>query len=295
MSTWISPAKLNLYLAVTGIRESDGFHELDSLVTLLDFGDTLTLTRSTDGGDHFSCNTPELAWDSRNLLYQALERYRSICDYDVPLTLELEKRIPFGAGLGGGSSNASTLLLALNSLNPEPLPVQRLRELSAELGSDCPLFFYRGLLRMRGRGEQIEQINGSLEDQLRNRSVLVFHPGFPVSAAWAYQQLRQGYPSGYTAHETVAQELQHWLCHQRPWYSCARNDLSPVVDHKYVAIPTLRAELRERFGLESFMSGSGSACFAWIDSKSDSIAVTECIRECWGPTAWIQLCRIITD
>lgn len=295
MSTWISPAKLNLYLAVTGIRESDGFHELDSLVTVLDYGDTLTLSHSTDSVDHFSCNTPELAWDSRNLLYQALERYRSICGYDEPLKLELEKRIPLGSGLGGGSSNASTLLLALNSLNPEPVPVQRLCELSAELGSDCPLFFYRGLLRMRGRGEQIEQLDGGLVDQLRNRSVLVFHPGFPVSAAWAYQQLRKGYPSGYTASETVDQELQHWFCDQRPWRICARNDLSPVVDQKYVAIPTLRAVLRERFGLESFMSGSGSACYAWMDSNTDSTPVTECIRQCWGSNAWIQLCRIITD
>lgn len=295
MATWISPAKLNLYLAVTGIREADGFHELDSLVVQLDFGDELTLNPSPDATDHFHCNVQQLEWNPDNLVHRALSLYRSLSGFEMPLSLDLHKRIPLGSGLGGGSSNASTLLKTMNTLNPNPLPLRTLQEASAALGSDCPLFFAKGLVRMSGRGERIETIEGPLAEQLRGRSVLVFHPGFPISAAWAYQTLRKGYPNGYTPLATVDHERQRWLQGDDPWTEVARNDLSPVVDCKYLAIPALRQILSESFGLPCFLSGSGSACFAWMDSISDLPAVRECIRKCWGREAFIEECQIQAD
>jgi 4-diphosphocytidyl-2-C-methyl-D-erythritol kinase len=193
-----SPAKINLYLAVTGIRPSDGFHELDSLVALLDFGDSLEVKPSEDGRDHFQCDPPVLEWSSDNLIRLALELYRVRTGFGIACDIRLKKRIPLGAGLGGGSSNATTLMVALNAMNPNPVDTLLLQQWSTELGSDCALFFKQGLIRMRGRGETVESMDTDLYERLRAMRVLIFHPGFGVSAAWAYKQLRAGFPAGYT-------------------------------------------------------------------------------------------------
>lgn len=288
MHRCISPAKLNLYLAVTGFRERDGFHELDSLVVLLDFGDVLSITHSPDSQDHFHCNHATLQWDESNLVFRALTLYRSLTGFSAPLEVHLEKRIPLGAGLGGGSSNASTLLKAVNTLNPHPLPLVALQEASAALGSDCPLFFAKGLMRMRGRGEQIESIDSPLLSELSGKRLLVFHPGFPISAAWAYQQLRKQHRPDYTQPKTADNEIQHWIRGGKPWLECPRNDLSTAVDRKFLAIPTLKHQLWEAFQTPIFMSGSGSACFALLDEATPKLELIHCIRTCWGRDAWIN-------
>ena len=293
MKSWKSPAKLNLYLSIIGIRERDGFHELDSIVSLLDFGDVIEVGLSEDGRDHFQCSDPRLSWNEGNLMHRAAELYRGRTGWDVPLSIGLEKHIPMGAGLGGGSSNASTLLKALNAINPQPVETGTLMQWSAELGSDCPLFFSEGLIRIQGRGEQVSQVESPLLETLRNRKILLVHPGFPIAASWAYRKLKESYPQGYTTREQTDLELQQWFTSREPWTRYHRNDLSGVVDRKFLAIPGLKDELRERFGLTLRMSGSGSACFCIIESEYHAEPVIQVVRECWGGASFIKLCRIL--
>lgn len=290
---WKSPAKLNLYLAVTGIRESDGFHSLDSLVTLLDFGDDLFLEVMERGDqDDWECSDARLKWDDSNLLRRAADLYRSRTDFRPVLRVQLEKRIPMGAGLGGGSSNASTLLLALNSLNPRPVDLSTLLVWSAELGSDCPLFLSQGLIRMRGRGERVETIDSPLLQVLQQKKILLCHPGFGIAASWAYQQLRRGYPAGYTQPIVAAREIENWLVGANPWKTDHRNDLGTVVDRKYLPIPMLREQVERAFGTPFLMSGSGSACFMILDEDQDAIPIQETIRSCWGDECFLRLCHL---
>ena len=288
MTTWLSPAKINLYLAVTGCRE-DGFHEIDSLVTLLDFGDSLRVEPSRGGRDEYRCNVEELPFDSGNLVYRALELYRSKTDFDQPVAIDLEKRIPMGSGLGGGSSNAATLLKAVNALNPKPVDNTLLAEWSADLGSDCPLFFGSGLLRIRGRGERVEPFSCCFSEEGRKLKLVIFHPGFPVEAAWAYKTLRDRFSSHYTDNRTVEEELTRWAEHPTPWIDFHRNDLSIPVDSKYIAIPTLKKEFAKRF-CPLFMSGSGSACFCVLKPDDDENAIVEFVKSCWGNKVFVCIC-----
>ena len=292
---WLSPAKINLYLAITGIRETDGFHELDSLVAILDFGDQLSVTLSATGSDVFECNDARLTWSADNLVRKAVELYREKTDFRVPVKIVLEKRIPFGAGLGGGSSNASTLLKALNSLNPNPAKAEDLQRWSAEIGSDCPLFFGKNLLRMQGRGEHISVVPTAFRRAFEDQKFLIFHPGFAVAAAWAYRQLRSNYPRGYTDPKLANDEVEDCYHEPEKWKQLWRNDLQSVVERKYLAIRALRLELEQGLGEQMMMSGSGSACFC-ISKDSEVIHRTVAkVEESWGRNCFIEITRLLVD
>ncbi len=296
MNCWESPAKLNLYLAVVGIRDSDGFHELDSLVAQLSFGDKLSVDVSSDNVDHFSCNDSRLQWNQNNLIRRAVELYRRRTGFAQALSITLDKKIPLGSGLGGGSSNASTLLKAINTLNSKQVDPQELQNWSAELGSDCPLFFGNGIVRIQGRGERVTPVKSRTLDQLREMKVLLFHPGFGISAAWAYRALKEGFPVGYTAPKVAETELQSWLRSDETSFSDLpfRNDLGVVIDRKYLPIPTLRKLFHEQLGTELKMSGSGSACYCLVPASMDTTTIVELVRKCWGEHCFVQECTMVS-
>ena len=291
MATWHSPAKINLYLAVTGYRE-DGFHEIDSLVALLAFGDRMHVVQSLTSRDEYRCNIA-LPFDSGNLIYRALELYRERTGYREPVSIDLEKHIPMGSGLGGGSSNASTMLKALNKLNPSPVAESRLADWSAEIGSDCPLFFFGGLMRIRGRGERVEPFNCQFLNQKPPLRILLFHPGFGIEAAWAYQTFRKRFSSSYTESGRVEEELAQWANQPEPWLHYYRNDLCLAVDTKYIAIPTLKAEFERKFDRALYMSGSGSTCYSILNQDEEYSQYVDFVKSCWGSKVFHEQSAIL--
>jgi 4-diphosphocytidyl-2-C-methyl-D-erythritol kinase len=291
MSDWLSPAKINLYLAVTGLRD-DGFHAIESLVGRLDFGDTLEVTPAPR--DQYSCSDPTLSHSPQNLVFRALELYRVRTGFLQPLKIHLEKRIPLGAGLGGGSSNASTMLQAVNALNPNPVDRGILAFWSLEIGSDCPLFFAEGeVLHVSGRGEIIEPFALCPESTLSGMQVMLLHPGFPITAAWAYTTLRQRFPHCYADSRAVAEELQRWRLEASPWLSSHRNDLSIPVDAKYLGIRSLKRRFEEVLGVRLMMSGSGSTCFLYLTEDVDHMEVEALVHSCWGSQAFIHRTTLV--
>ncbi|MGD8451332.1 MAG: hypothetical protein PVJ57_05885 [Phycisphaerae bacterium] len=150
-----SPAKINLTLRVVGLRP-DGFHEIESLVARVSLHDTITAHPAPDGRRTLSCDDPSLPTDRGNLALRAADELARATGSDFGVHLELAKRIPAGAGLGGGSSNAATTLALLNDL--WSLGVADLARIGAALGSDVPLFFHSPLCILRGRGDQIEDV-----------------------------------------------------------------------------------------------------------------------------------------
>lgn len=160
--TRFSPAKINLTLAVGPLRP-DGFHPLESIVSLVGFGDRVTLTARPDDRIVVECDAPGIPTDDMNLAARAALRLReeiaSSRDRIVSgVTIRLDKRIPPGAGLGGGSSNAAATLLGLHQLWNADIPASRVAMIGAEIGSDVPLFLAEPerLIVMRGRGEKID-------------------------------------------------------------------------------------------------------------------------------------------
>ena len=157
-----SPAKVNLSLAVSDVR-ADGYHDLDSVVTLVTLGDDVFLERRREGVSlEMICEGVEAAGlpgdVERNLAVRAVRLLERATGRQLPTAIRIVKRIPLGGGLGGGSSNAATVLKGVNALWELGLPPERLCVLGAELGSDVPLFLLDGTVRMRGRGERVERL-----------------------------------------------------------------------------------------------------------------------------------------
>jgi 4-diphosphocytidyl-2-C-methyl-D-erythritol kinase len=289
--TVFSPAKINLWLAVTG-RRADGYHDLVSVVAPLAFGDQLTAGAKGEGRgamDQFTleCDDPEVPVDGSNLVLQAAAAFVKATGWQAAVAFRLTKRIPLGAGFGGGSSNAAAALLALNQLSGAGLDRAALTTLAAQVGSDCPLFLPGGPVVMRGRGERVEPLPAAASARWRGRRVLLFKPNFSVRTAWAYERLAAGAPAGYLPAAEAERRLAAWVAGEAGAGELLFNNLEPVVFRKFIALPALLERLHTRFGLAPCMSGSGSACFALLPDGAPEQEIIGSIREAWGPRCFV--------
>ena len=292
-----SPAKINIFLAVTGKRP-DGFHELVSVAAPLAWGDSLRIepvaVRSGEGQFSLTCDDPDVPGDEGNLVLKAARAFQEATGWNGSAHFQLEKRIPTGAGLGGGSSNAVAALRGLNALAGEPLSPAALRELATRLGSDCALFLHDGPVVMRGRGERVEALPSAAAARLRGLPVLLFKPAFGISTPWAYARLAamaakapEGHPVYFSADE-AEQRLASWLQKpEEPLGALLLNTMELAAFAKFAALPVLLAQLEVEFGLAPRMSGSGSACFALLPAEAQVEAIIAAIQDAWGPAAWV--------
>lgn len=284
-----APAKINLFLAITGTRP-DGFHSLVSLVAPISLGDTLSATPAD--ADSLACAMPGVPTDASNLVLRATQSFRSRVPACPPIAWTLEKNVPHGAGLGGGSSDAATALNVLNALCGKPLDAKTLNTLAAELGSDVPLFLGKRPVVMRGRGEHVEALPEAAFENLRRRRFLLFKPVFGVSTAEAYKAMKQNAPHDYISEASAESRLGAWLADPGNTQLPLFNNMERAVFRKHLALPALFEILRNRHKLEPRMSGSGSACFAEIDANTPLPEIEKTIRSAWGGSAFIRTVEI---
>lgn len=184
----LSPAKLNLFLKITG-RRADGYHTLQTLFQLLDYGDELRF-QATDNPD--ITLSPSLAGvaDADNLILRAARLLQDASGCGRGARIELDKRLPLGGGIGGGSSNAATTLLALNQLWRTGFSLRQLAKLGLSLGADVPVFVYGRTAWAEGIGEQLQAVD------LEQHWFVVIHPGCSVSTReiFSHQQLTRNSP-----------------------------------------------------------------------------------------------------
>ena len=296
--TLTSPAKINLFLAVVG-RRADGFHDLVSVVSHVGFGDTLTVEITPSGDFALECDDASLVRDERNLVLRAARAFREATGWPGGARFRLTKRIPQGAGLGGGSSNASTTLMALNTLAGRPLGTEALAAVAARLGSDCPLFLHSAPLIMRGRGERIELLPETAVVRLRKRRVWLFKPSFGIDTPWAFRCLAARAPGGYSTPAEAEARLAEWISRSdQPAEKLLCNTLEAVSFDKYIALPVLVNQLREMFDLVVAMSGSGSTCFAFVpDSAPPNLGrrVKDVVMDAWGPQTFFMETSLAPD
>jgi 4-diphosphocytidyl-2-C-methyl-D-erythritol kinase len=245
-----APAKINLYLHILG-RLPDGFHELETLMAPISLGDTLEIDLIASGIE-FTCSDASLSDAQDNLATRAAKLFLDEFKLTTGVRIHLEKTVPVGAGLGGGSSDAATVLLMLRELTGVKCDDAKLAELAAKLGSDIPFFIYRQPAVCKGRGEIVEPV--TLKEHYQG---LLVHPGFGVSTPWAYktyaQNPQQGAPGRAFADFTL------------------RNDLEPPAFSKYPWLPAAKSWFREQPEvIDSLMSGSGSSVFALTSSLEAS-------------------------
>ncbi len=288
-----SPAKINLFLAVTG-RRSDGFHDLVSLVAPIDLGDRLWIsTGEAPGPITLTCDDPGVPSGVENLAVRAAEAWRAAAGFRGAVRIDLRKTIPMGAGLGGGSSNAVAVLRGLNALHAHRLAEAELARLAAGLGSDCPLFLAGGPCVMRGRGERLEPLTGEARAQLAGQRVLVFKPDFGISTPWAYGRLVSAGGSAYLPAAEAERRLAGWMDGRTPLARVVFNSFESVAFAKFQALPLVADALRKEPGVEGvLMSGSGSASFALLASHADVPRLRALIAERLGSDTLVVACTI---
>jgi 4-diphosphocytidyl-2-C-methyl-D-erythritol kinase len=261
---WLSPAKINLNLAVHG-RRPDGFHELSSVVMQVDLCDRLALQWDPQGRpEQDSVNCPALQLPAENTVMAALRRFRVGRKVDGgAFSVQLDKQIPAGAGLGGGSGNAAAVIGAAERLFGFADGRDWRVEL-ATIGSDCALFSYPGPVVMQGRGEQLTALEDALVRRLKGLRIWLIQPPRGLATAAAYGRLaRQGwYSSGWTVEDT----LSRWRT-EGTLLPPAHNDFERLLATDYPALDLLLKRLRTD-GFDARMSGSGSAFFIVADSAS---------------------------
>jgi 4-diphosphocytidyl-2-C-methyl-D-erythritol kinase len=275
-------AKLNLSLAITG-RRADGFHELVSLVAPIALADSLTLEVGHPLG--LTCDDPSLPVDSTNLVLKAAAAYARRRPASPTGRFLLTKRVPHGAGLGGGSADAAAALRLLDRASGDPLGPEALEALAAEIGSDCP-FFVRGQAAvMRGRGERLEILPAAARAALAGRKVVLAKPPFGVPTPEAYGLLAKA--GKYRPVAQAEAELAAWLAQPAADPVKLGNDLAAPVFSKYLALPAGLASFRRVTGSDWHLTGSGSACFAWVEDGFDQAGLRADAVRVWGPGAWV--------
>lgn len=290
--TIFAPAKLNLFLAITG-RRQDGFHNLVSVVVTVDFGDTLRVEATDNGRFELHCDDAAVPADETNLVLKAAHAFRAATGWPGGAKFFLEKRVPMGAGLGGGSSDAVAALRALNALAGRLLNEEKLADIAATLGSDCPLFLTGAPVIMRGRGERVERLGEGAALRLRGRRVLIFKPGFGIATPWAYGRMAAGAPGSYLPEPESEARLAAWCANaEAPAEELLFNNMEEVAFAKFLALPTLAEWLGKKYGLTVRMSGSGSACFALLPEDAPVAEIVGDIRGAWGESVFVTETRI---
>lgn len=245
---WPAPAKLNLFLHITG-RQPDGYHDLQTLFQILDWGDELRFSVNDSGRISRSCNIDGIP-EQEDICVQAARLIQNRADVKEGVHIDLTKRIPMGAGLGGGSSDAATTLVALNQLWSCGLRLQQLADIGLELGADVPVFVHGFSALAQGRGEKLQAVS------LGQRFYVLVFPDLSISTADVFRHPR-------LKRNSRAVDISDFSL------SDGRNDCLEVVMMMFPELKTV-VENMQKWG-DPHMSGTGSTFFLSFDSKKAAI------------------------
>ena len=258
-----APAKVNLSLRILG-RRSDGYHQLQSLMLKLDFGDRLLLAPLAEPGLVLACPGSDLAEDGDNLVHRAASRFYQRAGLVAQLKITLYKQIPVAAGLGGGSSDAAAVLRGLNSRHPGALSGPELAELARSLGADVPFFLQESPAAWaQGIGEILTPV--ALPSGISR--LLLVNPGFPVSTKWVYQA--GNFP---LTKQTDPFNLGGSLSTDHRGWEGLVNDLEKVTIASYPQLAEIKAELQAGGAEAALMSGSGPTVFGLFSLEKSAVA-----------------------
>jgi len=260
-----APAKINLSLRVVG-RRADGYHLLDTImvpVSLYDDVEIRKLRRGAEGKKSaspsikVSCDHPLVPDGEQNLAYRAARLILDKAKSGQPIDIRIRKRIPVGAGLGGGSTDAAATLVGLNRLLKLGFSTEQLERLALKLGADVPFFIRGCAARARCIGERLQPIG-----HFARRWLVILYPGFPVSTAWVFQNL----PVKLTK-PSVNTSIASSLTGSGNFAEMLVNNLECVTLGKYPKIGLLKRKLLRAGATGSLMSGSGSSVFGVFETK----------------------------
>jgi len=272
----IAPAKINLSLKVLG-RRSDGFHEIETLIAPISLCDEIKIERCSGKQKiAFRCDDPSVPKGEDNIVVRAANVFFEKTKIASGISIALKKTIPHGAGLGGGSSDAASTLLALDEIFDTKLPREALAKMAEMIGSDVPFFIFQTAAVCKGRGEFVSPTR--LRQQL---SVLLLKPEFGVPTQWAYSRWRDSREIHGVSYGGQAFAQQSFL-----------NDLERPVFEKFVFLAQLKMWLLKQPEVgAALMSGSGSTVFAVLRSNANADLLAKRARSELDPELWTCACE----
>jgi 4-diphosphocytidyl-2-C-methyl-D-erythritol kinase len=285
----LSPCKVNLILNILGKR-ADGFHELETVMQPVNVCDEMTFERS-GASLQLTCNNPELPCDAKNLVHRAATAFFTAVNITDGVRIYLQKNLPLAGGIGGGSANAAVTFTALNELFGSPLPLEKLHELAATLGSDVPFFLYDKPALATGRGEKVRTLENF--PALKGKAFFLVHPGFGISTPWSYQNLArfpkdQNGTAGRAEKLVTALRTDNWDAIRADLY----NSLEAPAFDKFPILQLYKEFLCENGALVSLMSGSGSTTFAIMENLAAAEQLAEKFKSQFGNQGWIATVTI---
>ncbi|MCB1091122.1 MAG: 4-(cytidine 5'-diphospho)-2-C-methyl-D-erythritol kinase [Verrucomicrobiae bacterium] len=265
-----APAKTNLSLKVIGKRE-DGFHEIQTRIAPLSLHDTVEIGKAASNKTTLTCSDASLPTDETNLALKAVRALEARVGRSFGVKIHIEKAIPHGAGLGGGSSDAIAVMKGINELFFLGLTPEELAETGAGFGSDVPVFAFDSVCDCGGRGEMVTPVEFPWE-----LPVLLIKPPSGVSTPWAYQRWANSI-------EIPGVPYTPQVC---PW-GVMTNDLERPVFQKYLLLARMKKWLLDQREVHAaLMSGSGSCLLAVLTRNDLGRIVEERVRQAFGHTLW---------
>ena len=258
----LAPAKINLSLKILGRRE-DGFHEIETLISPISLADKIDIEPQSRWID-FSCDDPTVPGGDENLVVRAAKAFLEKTKISSGVGIKLQKQIPHGAGLGGGSSDAASVLVALNKLFEAKLSREELAKLGSTIGSDVAFFLFESAAFCKGRGEIVNPTTLK-----RKLSILLLKPGFSVLSGWAYSRWQDSKEIPGISYQPQNFDDQSFV-----------NDLERPVFEKFVFLAQLKTWLLKQAEVGAgLMSGSGSTVFAVLRENADVDLIATRARE----------------
>lgn len=265
-------AKLNLTLDVLGKRE-DGYHDLKSVMQTISIRDDLEIDIETGEPWSLACSVEGIPTDERNLAWKAAKIYCEELGKDPNgISIRITKRIPSGAGMGGGSADAAAVLRALNRFYGEPLSILALAELGAKVGSDVPFCTVGGTAMVEGRGERLRKL-----PDMPDCVFVVCKPDFSVSTPELYRKIDQVAIARRPDHQAMERALLDGDIQAVAGNLC--NVFDPVVTAEHLELNYIKSILNTYGALNQQMTGSGSACFGILDSFEYAAVACNMLKE----------------
>ena len=257
----LSPAKINLCLHIIGKR-TDGYHEIETLMCCIGLYDEVGIQFDTDNTS-ITCSDPLVPQNETNIAHRAATMFLNRMEFSEGVDITIKKRIPLAAGLGGGSSNAASVLLGLNDHFGQPFSMDRLMPMGLSLGADVPFFLFQKPAIATGIGEKLEAYPG-----LHPYHLLLINPGFNVSTAEIYRKLNLRLTKCKKKF-TNTSLIKHGF--DVALHLC--NDLETVTASMFPEIVSVKEQLVHYGALGALMSGSGPTVFGiFSDLKKAKIA-----------------------
>ena len=263
--TVFAPAKINLVLRILD-RRTDGFHNLWSLMQTVQLEDEVVIRINREHADiRLQCDVPSLSVDHTNLVYRAAEAVLRRCERRIGVEIVLVKRIPMGAGLGGGSSDAAATIVGLDRALNLGWSVVDMAQVGQALGSDVPFFFSAPSAVVTGRGEQAHPVRIA-----GNRWVVLVNPGFSVETKWAYQDLSSSRTKVRPLSDIHAALGRESGLSWEQVLDVAENDFEAPVFGAHPSLQEIKQALLAQGAEAALLSGSGATVFGIFRNKGEA-------------------------